>query len=75
VGSNYVQAFGKLDYQNIGLMHIRNRKDASSPEYLQRIKSAGGVLFSGGDQLRLSTTFSDTRFREILLKRYHEEHS
>ena len=73
VGNNYVQAFGKLDYRNVGLMHIRNRKDASSPEYLQRIKSAGGVLFSGGDQLRLSTTFSDTRFREILLKRYRDE--
>ncbi len=73
VGSNYVQAFAKLDYSNIGLMHIRSRKDAANPEYLQRIKSAGGVLFSGGDQLRLSTVFSDTRFREILLKRYREE--
>jgi cyanophycinase len=74
VGSNYVQAFQKLDYPNVGVMHIRNRKDASNPEYLQRIKSAGGVLFSGGDQLRLSAAFADTRFREILLKRYHEEH-
>lgn len=73
VGSNYVQAFAKLDYPNVGVMHIRSRKDAANPEYLQRIKSAGGVLFSGGDQLRLTAVFSDTRFREILLKRYHEE--
>jgi cyanophycinase len=73
VGNNYLQAFHKLNFPNVGLMHIRTRKDAANPEYLQRIKSAGGVLFSGGDQLRLSTVFSDTRFREILFSRYWAE--
>jgi cyanophycinase len=51
-------------------MHIRNREDANSPIFLERIKSCDGVMFSGGNQLRLTAVFGGTEFLQIVKKRY-----
>ena len=53
VGENYISAFGKLGCNNIGVIHIKNREDALNPDYLERIKVADGVMFTGGNQLRV----------------------
>jgi cyanophycinase len=73
VGNNYLNAFGKIGCTNIGVMHIRNREDAMKPEYLERIRLCNGVMFSGGNQLRLSATFGGTNFLKILHERYRYE--
>ncbi len=73
VGENYVQAFGKLGCNNIGVIHIKNREDALNEEYLERIKKADGVMFTGGNQLRLTMIFGGTEFMEILHHRYITE--
>jgi cyanophycinase len=73
VGENYIQAFGKLGCTKVGVIHIKNREDAQLPEYLERIKKADGVMFTGGNQLRLSMIFGGTDFLRILLNRYQNE--
>ena len=73
VGDNYQNAFGKIGCTNIGVMHIRNRADAANPEFLERISICDVVMFSGGNQLRLSSTFGGTVFLEKLLDRYENE--
>ena len=73
VGDNYLNAFGKIGCTNIGVMHIRNRADAANAEYLERINTCGVAMFSGGNQLRLSSTFGGTIFLERLLERYQNE--
>jgi len=73
VGENYLNAFGKISCTNVGLMHIRNRQDAVKDEYLERIRHCDAVMFSGGNQLRLSATFGGTNFLDILLDRYQHE--
>jgi len=73
VGENYLNAFGKIGCTNIGLMPIRNRADAMDKEYLDRLKKCDAIMFSGGNQLRLSATFGGTEFLEIALNRYNEE--
>lgn len=73
VGENYLNAFGKIGCTNIGLMHIRNRPDTMITEYLDRIRSCDAVMFSGGNQLRLSVTDGGTEFLALLRKRYQEE--
>jgi cyanophycinase len=70
VGENYLNAFGKMGCTNIGLMHIRNRADANEPEYIERLKACDAVMFSGGNQLRLSSTFGGTGFLELVMSRY-----
>ena len=73
VGENYLNAFGKIGCTDIGLMPIRNRADAMHSDYIERLKSCDAIMFSGGNQLRLSATFGGTEFLQIALKRYHQE--
>jgi cyanophycinase len=73
VGDNYLNAFGKIGCTNIGVMHIRNRADTANAELLERICTCNVVMFSGGNQLRLSSTFGGTAFLEKLLDRYYNE--
>ncbi len=73
VGANYVQAFGKLGCHNIGLIHIKNREDAMNPEYLERVRVSDGVMFTGGNQLRLTMILGGTDFLKIILDRYMHE--
>ncbi len=73
VGDNYLDAFGKIGCTNINTMHIRNRTDANKDEYKLRLKACKAVMFSGGNQLRLTSVFGGTDFLNILFKRYGEE--
>ena len=75
VGENYVDAFGKIGCIDVNVMHIRNRSEAMNRDYIERISNCRTVMFSGGNQLRLSTIFGGTRFLQILLSRYHKEES
>jgi cyanophycinase len=73
VGETYLNAFGKIGCTNIGVMHIRTRQDAMSQEYVDRIRQCDAVMFTGGNQLRLSATDGGTEFLSILKTRYREE--
>ncbi len=73
VGENYLNAFGKIGCTNVGVMHIRTRQDAMNKDYIERIRQCDCVMFSGGNQLRLSATDGGTEFLSILKKRYQEE--
>ena len=72
VGENYLNAFGKIGCTNVGVMHIRTRQDAMDDEYIERIRHCEAVMFTGGNQLRLSVTDGGTEFLAILKKRYAE---
>lgn len=73
VGENYLDAFGRIGCTDVGVMPIRNRSDAMQSEYIERIRACNAVMFSGGNQLRLSATFGGTEFLQIILQRYHNE--
>ncbi len=73
VGENYLQAFGKIGCTNVQTMPIRNRSDAKETQYVERIKACDAVMFSGGNQLRLTSVFGGTSFLNILLERYQKE--
>jgi cyanophycinase len=73
VGENYLNAFGKIGCTNIGLVHIRTRQDAMKKEYTERIREADAVMFTGGNQLRLSATVGGTELLTVLRHRYNEE--
>jgi cyanophycinase len=73
VGENYLDAFAKLDCKNVHVMHIRNREDTTNPEFIQRIKEADAVMMTGGNQMRLTSTFGGTEIYKILHERYFSE--
>jgi len=73
VGENYKKAFGKIGCNNIGIIHIKYRDEADKPEYLARIRNCDGVMFSGGNQLRLTTILGGTDLINIIHDRYENE--
>ncbi|MEZ4804493.1 MAG: cyanophycinase [Bacteroidia bacterium] len=74
VFDNYLNAFSKLGCEKVGHMRIRNREDAMQAEYTERLKACDIVMFSGGNQLRLTSIFGGTEFLDILHNRYENEH-
>jgi cyanophycinase len=74
VGSNYVSAFSKLGCTNVGHMKIRNREDLHNPIFIEKLKVSNAVMFSGGNQLRISSIFGGTEFLDILLEKYQNEY-
>jgi cyanophycinase len=73
VGAEYVKAFAQLDVKDVGLLHIKSREEANSAENLERLKKANVVMFTGGDQLRLTSIFGGTTFHHLLLEKYENE--
>jgi cyanophycinase len=73
VGENYLEAFAKLSCTNVNVMNIRNREYTLKPDYIERIKEADAVMFTGGNQMRLTATFGGTEIYKILQDRYKYE--
>jgi cyanophycinase len=73
VAENYRDAFSKLDCLNVGHIRIRNREDALNPEYIERIRLCNCVMFSGGNQLRLSSIFGGTDLLTLIKQKYNDE--
>src|SRR3954466_6803010 len=72
VGHEYIKAFNQLSVTNVNVLHIKTREDAANADVLERISKADVVMFSGGDQLRLTAIFGGTPFLQILKQRYME---
>ena len=73
VGGEYIKAFAQLDVNNVGVLNIKTREEANSSFFVDRLKSADAVVFTGGDQLRLTSIFGGTKFHHVLLEKYENE--
>ncbi len=70
VGEEYIKAFAQLDVHNVGVLNIGSREEANKTEYAERIRLADVIIFTGGDQLRLSSIFGGTEIHRVLLDKY-----
>ncbi|MBC5834208.1 cyanophycinase [Flavobacterium sp. F372] len=73
IGPEYVKALNFLGATNVDVLHIERRKQASDPEVLERLKAADVVMFTGGDQLRLTSMLGGTAFDDMLINKYRNE--
>jgi len=73
VGRGYLQAFGKLGCKNVQVMDIREREQSESPDNIELIKKANCLMFSGGDQSKITSKIKGTTIHEILMERYKNE--
>lgn len=73
VGEEYVKAYKQLEVENVGVLNITNREEANDPIYCKRIEDANAIIFTGGDQLRLSSIFGGTEIHRIMLIRYMQD--
>jgi cyanophycinase len=73
VGEEYVKALRYLGAENTGVLYIEKREEANDTEILARLKAADVVMFTGGDQLRLTSILGGTKFHEMLKDKYKNE--
>ncbi len=73
VGQNYLQAFDQLGCTRVDVLNIRTKKEANDPVNLRKMEEAGIIMFSGGDQSRITRIIGGSQMKEILVRKYHEE--
>ena len=73
VGENYVSAFGKLGCENVTVMNITDKRQSEDPTRLELIRNADCVMFSGGNQARISSKIGGTSLHRLLRERLHHD--
>lgn len=72
VGPEYKKAFEYLGVKNVNVLDVQNREQANSDAIVARANAADVVMFTGGDQLRLTSILGGTRFHDAILIKYLE---
>jgi cyanophycinase len=67
---NYRTAFRRIGFENVGFINLRNNLEGSKPKFMERIKKAHTVFFSGGNQYRLSVILGNSEVLEVIKKKY-----
>ena len=65
-GARYERIFAELGAARVTAMDFDTRRDCEESGRLERLKSATGVFFTGGNQLRLSTILGGTSVARAL---------
>ncbi len=73
VGDNYLMAFDTLGCKNVKVIQTKDPKETDKAEHLDLLKWADCVMFSGGDQSKISRKIKGTQFHDLLRKKYHTE--
>ncbi|WP_089819367.1 cyanophycinase [Kaistella treverensis] len=73
VGPEYKKAFEFLGAKNVNILDITTREQANSDVITERATAADVVMFTGGDQLRLTSILGGSRFHDIILMKYLKE--
>lgn len=73
VGENYLEAFTTLGCKNITVLDIRSKEDSEKETSIELIKNANCIMFSGGNQSKITKKIGGTTIHKILLDRYQNE--
>ncbi|GGG34235.1 cyanophycinase [Bizionia arctica] len=73
VGENYMTAFTTLGCKNVTVLDIRSKADSEKQTAIALIKEANCIMFSGGDQSKITNKIGGTMIHEIMLDRFQNE--
>lgn len=73
VGEEYRKAFEYLGAKKVNVLHMDKREHALSEDNYDRIKNADVVMFTGGDQLRLTSILGGTPMHDLIIDKYENE--
>ncbi|MDB9960959.1 cyanophycinase [Oceanihabitans sp.] len=73
VGENYIDAFNTLGCKNVHILDIRAKEDSEKQSSIDLIKSANCIMFSGGNQSKITDKIGGTTIHKILVDRYKNE--
>jgi cyanophycinase len=67
----YEKLFRKIGVADVIEAKVKERIDAEDEELLAALRRATGVFYTGGDQLRLTSTIAGTRFGDLVRERLY----
>lgn len=73
VANDYKAAFKSIGHSKVSFMHFNLRSKADEAKNIALIKSCDAVLFSGGDQLKLTSLLGGTELLKLIKERYYKE--
>lgn len=73
--SRYTQVFQEIGFKEINIMHMDEKSESRDPDFVERIKAAHAVFFTGGDQFRLATIMGCTEVISAIYKKYKDDPS
>ena len=73
VGNDYKRVFKKIGFKDIGIMNITTREESHEKKYVERVKRADVILFSGGDQFKVSTILGCSEVVSEITRKYKED--
>lgn len=73
VSENYISAFEKLGCTNIKILDIRSTRDSENPENLSLVRDANCIMFSGGNQSKITRAIRETEMHSVLQNKYQNE--
>lgn len=68
-GPRYLDLFERLEAGNASVVDFETREDGQREDFLERVASASGVFFTGGNQLRISTILGGTPAAKLIRER------
>ncbi|SDR67804.1 cyanophycinase [Formosa sp. Hel1_31_208] len=73
VGANYLEAFKTLGCNDVTVLDIRSKEDSEKESSINLMTSANCIMFSGGNQSKITDRIGGTSIHKILLDRYQNE--
>lgn len=72
LAKKYTKVFKELGVQEIDVLDVRMREDATKPEHVEKVEKASVIFFTGGDQLRITSQIGDSPVFSCMHERYKE---
>ncbi|MGB1307806.1 MAG: cyanophycinase [Oceanihabitans sp.] len=73
VAENYKDAFTTLGCTNVHVLDIRKKEDSEKQESIDLVNTANCIMFSGGDQSKITDKIGGTTIHTIMANRYKNE--
>jgi len=73
VGRAYLESFAKLGCKNVKVLSINSKEEAENEINLKALEASHCIMFSGGDQSKIVKHIKNTKFHEVLRKKYIKE--
>lgn len=70
LGGEYQRAFEDIGVAAVDLLDVRTRADANNPHIVARVRAASAVMFTGGNQLRLTQNLGGTELLAAIQERH-----
>jgi len=73
VGKNYLEAFNKLGCTNVSVINIAGHHQSNEEKTIAHFKDAKCVMFSGGNQSKISSIIGGTRLHDLIFEKFRNE--